>query len=112
MDEGDRPEPRIDEASGTVFAQTTFHHGEEDAQHRALQGCVALQEVSAAVWARRVPIAAPVAAERCDRPGAPPFRPLAVYCTTYAATFAGVRDQEITVGGRSTTAESVVQVDG
>ena len=46
MDEGDRPDPGIGGASGAMFAQAAFHHGQENAQHRALQGCVARKEVA------------------------------------------------------------------
>ena len=43
VDEGDRPDPSIGGAAGAMFAQAAFHHGETNAQHRALQGRVALQ---------------------------------------------------------------------
>ena len=46
MDEGDRPDPCGGRATGAMFAQATFHHGQENAQHRALQGRVALKEVA------------------------------------------------------------------
>ncbi len=49
---------------------------------------------SAAIWARRVPIAAPVATERHDRPSAPLFRPCAGCCRTGPPLFAGACDQE------------------
>ena len=46
MDEGDRPDAGGGGASGAMFAQAAFHHGRENAQHRALQGRVALKEVA------------------------------------------------------------------
>ena len=36
VDEGDRPDPSIGGAAGAMFAQAAFHHGEKNAQHRAL----------------------------------------------------------------------------
>ena len=46
MDEGDRSDSPGDGAAGALFAQAAFHLGEENAQHRALQGRVALKEVA------------------------------------------------------------------
>ena len=44
VNQGDRPDPGIGWASGALFAQAAFHHGQENAQQRALQGRVALKE--------------------------------------------------------------------
>lgn len=33
-------------STSAMFAQAAFHHGEENAQHRALQGCIALKEIA------------------------------------------------------------------
>ncbi len=41
-----RPDPGGDGASRAMLEQAAFHHGQEDAQHRALQGRVRLQEVT------------------------------------------------------------------
>jgi hypothetical protein len=46
VDEGDRPDPGIGGAAGAMLAQAAFHHGQKNAQHRALQGRVRLQEVT------------------------------------------------------------------
>ena len=37
VDQGERPDPCAGGASGALFAQAAFHHGEENAQQRALQ---------------------------------------------------------------------------
>ena len=46
VNQGDRPDPGIGWASRALFAQAALHHGQENAQHRALQGRVALKEVA------------------------------------------------------------------
>ena len=46
VNEGDRSDPGIGWASRAMFAQAAFHHGQKNAQHRALQGRVALKEVA------------------------------------------------------------------
>ena len=44
VDECDRSDLCSDRAAGAMLAQAAFHHGQENAQHRALQGRVALKE--------------------------------------------------------------------
>ena len=44
VDKGDRPDPGIGGTAGATHAQAALHHGQENAQRRALQGRVRLQE--------------------------------------------------------------------
>ena len=44
MDKGNRPNPGIGGTSGALLAQAAFHLGHKNAQHRALQSRVALNE--------------------------------------------------------------------
>ena len=44
VNEGERPDPCSDRAAGAMVAQAAFHLGEKNAQHRALQGRVALKK--------------------------------------------------------------------
>ena len=46
VDEGDRSDPRGGGSSRAMVAQAAFRHGEENAQHGALQGRIALKEVT------------------------------------------------------------------
>ena len=46
VDEGDRPDSGGDGASRAMLAQASFHHGQENAQHRALRARVALKEIT------------------------------------------------------------------
>ena len=46
VDEGDHPDPSIGGAAGAMFAQAAFHHGKKNAQHRALRGRFAPQELA------------------------------------------------------------------
>ena len=56
MDEGDRPDAGGSGASGAMFAQAAFYHGQENAQHLALQGRVALKEVTQPFGHRQRPL--------------------------------------------------------
>lgn len=56
MDEGDRSDPGIGGATGAMFAQAAFHHGQKNAQHRALQGRVALKKVAQPFGHREHPL--------------------------------------------------------
>ena len=56
VDEGDRPDPGIGGAAGAMFALAAFHHGKENAQHRALQGRVRLQKVTQSLGHRQHPL--------------------------------------------------------
>ena len=96
MDEGDRPDPCGGGASGVVFAQAAFHHREESAQHRALQGRAALKQGAQPFGHGEYPL--PHRQRRKDvidqvrrcfghAPG--------VARGAHATTFAGVRDQKI-----------------
>jgi hypothetical protein len=56
VDKGDRTDPGIGGAAGAMFVQAAFHHGQENAQHRALQGRVRLQEVAQPFGHRQHPL--------------------------------------------------------
>ena len=56
VNEGDRPDPCGGEENEAKFAHAAFHHGEENAQQRALQGRVALQEGAQPFGHRRHPL--------------------------------------------------------
>ena len=96
VDEGDRPDPGTDGATGTLFAQAAFHHGQENAQHRALQGRIALKEVAQPLGHGEHPL--PHRQRRKDvidqvRRGFRHAPRIAGW--THATTFTGVGDQEI-----------------
>ena len=50
VDKGDRPDVRGDGTAGAMFAQAAFHHGQKNAQRRALQGRVRLQRFDLFDW--------------------------------------------------------------
>ncbi len=63
VDKGDRPDPGIGGTAGATHAQAAFHHGQENAQRRALQGRVRLLVAVSAGESMRQNAAFEIAAE-------------------------------------------------